>query len=271
MPKPRKARKATEVEPMCPSDGVPESSLKSREVALTEELNALASLGRAKNELLNTVAHDLRAQLGAIFIWLTVLRHSSTDNDKAVHAMDVIETSAGTLAALLDELQDAMSILSGRLKLDTQRLQLGPVVEAATHAAQEAADGREVHVEMVLAPEAGLVSGDALRLQQVVERLLSNAIKFTPEHGRIVVRLEASGGQARLSVIDSGQGISPERLPQVFERAPRPESEGRSRGGNPGLGLAIAHELVRLHGGTLEASSPGPGQGSTFTVTIPRM
>ena len=262
----RKTRRGAEISPAGTSGALhPES----RGEELSEELNALAALAHAKDGFLNKAGHDLRAELSAIFIWLAVLRHSNTDKEKAAQAMEVIEASSRRLAYLLDELQDTMSILSGRLKLETQPLRLSAVVEAAADATRAAADARGITVVSFLEPDASLVFGDAARLQQIVENLLSNAIKFTPENGRISIRLEASGGRARLSVIDSGQGISPELLPLVFARAPRPESEARSRGGKPGLGLAIAHELVRLHGGTLEASSPGQGKGSTFTVTIP--
>jgi two-component system CheB/CheR fusion protein len=235
----------------------------------TEEVRALAALGRAKDLYLNKVAHDLRTRLGAILIWLAVMRQSSGDKEKTAHGMDVIEESAHKLAELLDELQDVMNILSGRLDLDPRPLRLESVIEAAERELRPKAEEKKIRVEKLIGPETHVVSGDASRLQQALEALLSNAIKFTPEGGRISIRMEVTGAHARLSVIDHGMGISAELLPHVFARAPRPEIIARSQGAKPGLGLAIAHELVRLHGGTIEASSPGPGKGSSFTLTIP--
>jgi signal transduction histidine kinase len=248
---------------------VPESGKTPREAELEQALDSLARLAGAKDEFLGQVAHDLRAQLGGVFVWLDMLRRSGPDAEKAARAMDAVESSSRRLADLLNELQDVMSILSGKLSLESQALRLAPVVESAVTAAQKGALAKGIRVETLLDPEAGPVSGDASRLEQIVNILLSNAIKFTPENGRIWVRLSEHGQQALLSVTDSGAGISQDLLPWVYLRVPNPGTLDRSRGGNRGLGLTIAHELVRLHGGTLEAESPGPGMGSTFTVAIP--
>jgi CheY-like chemotaxis protein/two-component sensor histidine kinase len=181
----------------------------------------------------------------------------------------MIERSTKTLAKLIDDLLDVSRVIAGKLRLDSRPVQLGPIIEAAVEAAQPDAEAKTLRVERRVWPSTLIVSGDPVRLQQVVANLLSNAIKFTPEGGRLHVGLESTGTHARISVTDSGAGISAEFLPYIFERFRQADSTSTRRNKGLGLGLAISRHLVELHGGTIEAASPGEGHGSTFTVTVP--
>jgi PAS domain S-box-containing protein len=224
---------------------------------------------RAKDEFLAMISHELRTPLGAILIWSQLLRNEQLDEAGTSRALGMIERSTKTLAKLIDDLLDVSRIIAGKLQLDARPVQLGPVVDAAFEAAQPDAAARGVRLEKALPPEPLTVHGDPMRLQQVVGNLLSNGIKFTPEHGLVQVRLEAADMHARIQVRDSGSGINPQFLPYIFERFRQADSTSTRRNKGLGLGLAISRHLVELHGGTIEASSPGEDQGSTFTVTMP--
>jgi signal transduction histidine kinase len=224
---------------------------------------------RAKDEFIAMISHELRTPLGAILIWAQLLKAEELDAAAVARAVGMIERSTKTLAQLIDDLLDASRIIAGKLTFETRALDLRPVIEAALEAAVPAAQTKGVVIER--APIATLppVSGDAGRLQQVVGNLLANAIKFTTEGGRIEVGVERAGTVARVRVTDTGQGISPDFLPFIFERFRQADTTSTRKQKGLGLGLAIARHIVELHGGTIEAASPGEGRGSTFTVTLP--
>jgi signal transduction histidine kinase len=224
---------------------------------------------RAKDEFIAMISHELRTPLGAILIWAQLLKSDDLDPGAVTRAVGMIERSTKTLAQLIDDLLDASRIIAGKLTFETRPLELRPVIEAALDAAAPAAEAKGVRLERSLPGPLPPVGGDPGRLQQVVGNLLANAVKFTPEGGRIEVRLARSGTTAHITIIDSGSGISPEFLPFIFERFRQADTTSTRKQKGLGLGLAIARQIVQLHGGTIEAASAGDGRGSTFTVKLP--
>ena len=255
----------TDIEELKRAQGLDEQALKHDQAA-REEAEAA---NRAKDEFLAMISHELRTPLGAILIWSQLLRNDRMDEAGMTRALGMIERSTKTLAKLIDDLLDVSRIIAGKLRLDSRPVQLGPVVDAALESAQPDAEAKGLRVERALSPATLSVAGDPVRLQQVVANLLANAIKFTPEGGRVEVGLESTGTHARITVTDTGAGINAEFLPYIFERFRQADSTSTCRNKGLGLGLAICRHLVELHGGTIEASSPGEGHGSTFTVTVP--
>jgi CheY-like chemotaxis protein len=191
------------------------------------------------------------------------------DRPTVERAVEAIERSASTQAQIVDDLLDASRMVRGLLNLDVRAVDLVPVIEAAIGAVRTAAQARGIEIAAVLMPRAGSVSGDPGRLQQVVWNLVSNAIKFTPQGGRVEVRLEKDGAGVAISVKDTGAGIDPAFLPHVFERFSQADSSSTRAHGGLGLGLAIVRHLVEAHGGTVAVASEGPGKGSVFTVRLP--
>jgi signal transduction histidine kinase/ActR/RegA family two-component response regulator len=226
---------------------------------------------KAKDEFLAVVSHELRTPLGAILIWTQLLRQEGVDEATVARALGIIERSTKTLAQLLDDLLDVSRIVSGKIRLEPRSVDLPSVLQVAVEAAQPAAEQKGVALAAALERPLLPVSGDPVRLQQVVSNLLSNAIKFTPSGGRIDVRLDRLARLARIQVSDSGMGIRPDFLPYIFEHFRQADSTSTRENPGLGLGLAIARHLVQLHGGTIEAESPGEGLGSSFTVTLPLM
>jgi PAS domain S-box-containing protein len=255
----------TDIEELKRTQGLDELALKQDQAARAEAEAA----NRAKDEFLAMISHELRTPLGAILIWSQLLRNEKMDEAGMARALGMIERSTKTLAKLIDDLLDVSRIIAGKLRLDSRTVQLGPVIEAAVEAAQPDAQAKGVRLERALPPAMISVDGDPVRLQQVVGNLLSNAIKFTPEDGRLHVALEATGTHARITVTDTGAGINAEFLPYIFERFRQADTTSTRRNKGLGLGLAISRHLIELHGGTIEAASPGEGHGSTFTVTVP--
>jgi PAS domain S-box-containing protein len=225
---------------------------------------------RIKDEFLATLSHELRTPLNAILGWAQILRkQQAVKTDDLQRGMEAIERNARAQVQLIEELLDLSRIISGRIRLDVQRLVLADVVLRAIESVEPAAHAKGIRLEKILDPLAGLVSGDPGRLQQVVWNLLSNAIKFTPKGGRVQVVLERENSHLALSVSDTGVGIAPDFLPHVFDRFSQKDSSTTRSYGGLGLGLAIAKQLVELHGGTLRAKSPGEGRGATFIVQLP--
>ena len=227
-------------------------------------------LARMKDEFVSTLSHELRTPLHAILGWAQILRkREALKTDDMQRGMEAIERNARAQVQLIDELLDLSRIMSGRIRLDVQRLMLAGVIEGALESAEPAARAKQISLEKILDPRAGPVSGEPARLQQVVWNLLGNAIKFTPKGGRVQVLLERVDSHLELSVSDTGIGIPADFLPHVFDHfSQRDGSTTRSYAGL-GLGLAISKQLVELHGGTLRAKSPGEGQGATFIVSLP--
>lgn len=172
-------------------------------------------------------------------------------------------------AQLIEDLVDISRIVSGKLRLDVRPMDLTPVVQAAVDAVRPAADAKQISIQIIREPFIGPVTGDPTRLEQIIWNLLSNAVKFTPREGSVEVHLRQSESSAEIAIRDTGIGIRPEFLSHVFERFRQADSTTTRAHGGLGLGLAIVRHLVELHGGTVPAESPGPDQGSTFTVRLP--
>ncbi len=226
---------------------------------------------RAKDEFLATVSHELRTPLTAILGWARMLQGGTLDEPTAVRALDSIERNAESQNQLIGDILDFSRIISGKMRLDVGQVELASVVEAAIDVVSLAADAKGIRLQTTLDPKAGPVSGDRERLQQVMWNLLSNAVKFTPKGGRVQVRLARINSSVEISISDTGQGISPEFLPYVFDRFRQADQTTTRRQAGLGLGMAITKHLVELHGGTIRAESPGEGQGTTFVVKLPVM
>lgn len=224
---------------------------------------------RLKDEFLATLSHELRTPLNSILGWARLLRTRDFDEDTTARALETIERNAKLQAQLIEDILDVSRIIRGKLRLNICAVNLVAVIEGAIDAVSPQAEGKAIQLETAFDSSVNTVSGDPNRLHQIVWNLLSNAIKFTPEGGKVQVRLESAGSHAEIKVIDTGIGISPEFLPYVFDRFRQADGQSTRSYGGLGLGLAIVHHLVELHGGNVCAESRGEGQGSTFTVKLP--
>ena len=224
---------------------------------------------RMKDEFLSIVSHELRTPLNAIVGWAQLLNTGKADAADLKEGLSVIQRNARIQTQIIEDILDMSRIISGKVRLEVQRIELPGVIEAAMESMQPAADAKSIRLQKVLDPHVGQVSGDASRLQQVVWNLISNAIKFTPKEGRVRVTLERVNSHVEIGVSDTGEGIKPEFLPHVFERFRQADSATTRRHGGLGLGLSIVKHLVELHGGSVQALSAGEGQGSTFRVMLP--
>jgi PAS domain S-box-containing protein len=224
---------------------------------------------RVKDEFLATLSHELRTPLNAMLGWAHLLRSGRLDPETSRRAVETIERSTRLQARLIEDLLDVSRIVTGKLRLESAPVDLPAVITAAVEVIRPAADAKSIRIDTDLDPQIGPVVGDAGRLQQVVWNLLSNAVKFTPRGGLVEVILERAGSEADISVRDTGRGIPPEFLPQVFERFRQVDSSTTRAYGGLGLGLAIVRHLVELHGGSVRAQSAGEGQGATFSVRLP--
>jgi signal transduction histidine kinase/ActR/RegA family two-component response regulator len=223
-----------------------------------------------KDEFLATVSHELRTPLNAVLGWARMLGAKQLPPGRAPHAIASIERNASALAHLIDDLLDVSRIVAGTLRLAPLPVDLAAVAQAAVDGVRPLAAAKKLDLVFSREPEPlEPVSGDASRLQQVIWNLLANAIKFTPEGGRVDVFVGRSNGHMEVRVVDTGQGISPDLLPHVFERFRQAGDATTRRHTGLGLGLAIVHQLVELHGGTVRAASDGVGRGATFTVRLP--
>jgi nitrogen-specific signal transduction histidine kinase/CheY-like chemotaxis protein len=257
-----------------PGAAVSEQDHEKAEVLRLERRLADAEAAcRQRDELLSIASHALRTPLTAILGWVNLLRAGELDPATSARAIDVIERNARRQADLIADLLDATRILTGRLRLNRERVDLKSVVDAAVAGARASAEAKNVRLQAALDAAATAVSGDSDRLQQVVVILVSNAVKFCGDHGRVEVRLERVASFAELRVRDDGAGIAPTTLPHLFDRLPQGSDgepiEGDRNRGQLGLGLSIARHLAELHGGTLSAASEGEGRGATFTLRLP--
>ena len=223
-----------------------------------------------KDEFLALLSHELRTPLGAILVWLGLLRQGGFDPAEKERALEIIERSARSLERIIEDLLHASRIAAGGLMLHPQLLDLRTVVQVAVDAA--AGDAALKGLSLAWAPgtSAMWVKGDPGRLQQAVSNLLSNAIKFTPAGGDVKVTLDVLDQQARLRVVDNGEGLSPAFLPFAFERFRQQDSTSTRAHHGLGLGLYVVRHVIGNHGGFVSAESPGPGRGSTFTMLLPR-
>lgn len=226
---------------------------------------------RLKDEFLATVSHELRTPLTVILGWASMLRAGQLESSAVQQALDTIERNAQAQKQIIEDLLDVSRIITGKLRLDIRRVEPVSLIESAVEAMRPAAAAKGVRLQKVLDTGLSHISGDRARLQQVIWNLLANALKFTPRDGRVQIRLERINSHVEIVVSDTGQGISPEFLPFVFDRFRQADSATTRAYGGLGLGLAIVRHLVELHGGSVRAESEGDGQGSTFTVMLPLM
>jgi signal transduction histidine kinase/ActR/RegA family two-component response regulator len=248
------------------------SSDADRERLLNSESKARSEAERAnrmKDEFLATLSHELRTPLNAILNWAHILRTEPFSPDQNAMGLEIIERNSKTQVQLIEDLLDVGRIVSGKVRLDVQPVDLASVVNAAVDTVKPSALKKQIQLTSVLDPLAGPVRGDPARLQQVVWNLLANAVKFTPEGGRVNVSLERVNSHVEITVTDNGSGIDPEFLPFVFDRFLQADSSTTRRQGGLGLGLSIVKNLTELHGGTVSAKSPGVNQGATFRVQLP--
>lgn len=230
---------------------------------------AAEAANRIKDEFLAVLSHELRSPLNPILGWAKLLRTKKLDAAKVDYALETIERNAKLQTQLIEDLLDVSRILRGKLSLNSAPVNLVDVITSAWETVRLAAEAKSIQIYTSLDPSTGYVLGDATRLQQVVWNLLGNAVKFTPDGGQVKVCLELLGSYAQLQISDTGKGISPEFLPYVFESFRQADATITRRFGGLGLGLAIVHHLVELHGGIIQADSPGEGQGATFTIKLP--
>lgn len=234
------------------------------EIARTEAERA----NRLKDEFLATVSHELRTPLNAVLGWAALLANEKiVDLQEIRRGLKVIEKNARVQAQLIDDLLDLSLIVSGRIRLDMDRIDVLPAVRSAIEAVRVSAEQKRIEITEVL--DLTTVRGDTSRLQQIVWNLLTNAIKFTPEGGKIHVAVRSVDSRVVISVTDTGIGIRQELLPIIFEQFRQGDNSLTRKYGGLGIGLAVVKSLVELHGGYVEVHSAGEGQGATFTVSLP--
>ena len=250
-------RKQTEIE---------REQLLERERFAREQAEAA---NRIKDEFLAVLSHELRTPLNPILGWTVLLRQGELDQQRTAIALETIERNAKLQTQLIEDLLDISRILQGKLSLSIQVVDLAATLEAAKETVRLAAESKAIAIQTELESSTRSVLGDANRLQQVFWNLLSNAVKFTPAGGQVQIQLTFSDTDAQLTFKDTGKGIPPEFLPFVFDTFRQADGTTTRRFGGLGLGLAIARQIVELHGGTVSAASLGDGQGATFSVRLP--
>ncbi|MHC5745055.1 MAG: hybrid sensor histidine kinase/response regulator [Nostoc sp.] len=246
-------------------------------ISLQQKTEQAQQANRIKDEFLAVLSHELRSPLNPILGWARILQKSHQDAAKTQYALETIERNAKLQAQLIEDLLDVSRILQGKLSLNTVPVGLNFTIKAALETVRLAAEAKSIQIQTIFEPNVGPVLGDSGRLQQVVWNLLSNAIKFTSQGGRVEVRLETikdevdthSAEYTQITVSDTGRGISGDFLPYVFDYFRQADGTTTRKFGGLGLGLAIVRHLVELHGGTIQAASPGEGQGAVFTVKFP--
>jgi len=243
---------------------------RAEHLAREQSLRARAEeAGVLKDQFLATLSHELRTPLTSILGYARMLRDGTLPAAAAGRALDVIERNARAQVQLFNDLLDVSSVMLGELRLEPHAVLLPAVVEAEVEAARDEAERSRLTLEYEVIESVPPVTGDAGRLQQIVRKLLSNAIKFTPPGGRVRVRVDRADDEARLVVSDTGVGIAPAFLPHVFDRFRQADSSMTRVYGGVGLGLTLVRDLVELHGGRVTAESAGDGAGATFTVRLP--
>lgn len=246
---------------------------QARAQALAEELRVARDRAeqatRVKDEFLATVSHELRTPLNAIVGWAHMLATGSLSSEKASHAVQTIVRNATAQTQIIDDLLDVSRIITGQLRLDVDFVDINQVVSAAIDVVRPGAEAKGITFQWLLNPDAGVIKGDAGRLQQILWNLLTNAVKFTPRGGRIHVTLHREDSHVLVEVADTGKGIHPEFIDRVFERFTQHEPVQSRHTGGLGLGLAIVKHLVELHGGTVAVHSDGENTGATFIIKLP--
>jgi PAS domain S-box-containing protein len=249
-----------------------EAANRDRLQLLESEREARSQAERAsrmKDEFLATLSHELRTPLNAVLGWANILRLGKVQGEELEQGLDTIERNARIQAQIIEDLLDMSAIISGKVRLDVQRVDLPAVLKESIETLRATAEAKGVRLQTVVDPFAGPIYGDPNRLQQVFWNLLSNAIKFTPKGGKVQVLLGRVKSRVEVSVIDTGEGIAAEFLPYVFDRFQQADASTTRRHGGLGLGLAIVKQLVELHGGNVHVKSGGIGLGATFAVSLP--
>jgi len=226
---------------------------------------------RMKDEFLAVLSHELRTPLNAIVGYARLLRGGILSEDKVERGLETLERNATALTQIVEDVLDVSRIVSGKIRLDVQPVELPFILDNAVATVQPAADAKGVRLQTTIDPRVGPVSGDRDRLQQVAWNLLTNAVKFTPRGGRVQIVLQRVNSHVEIAVSDTGIGIRPDFLPFVFDRFRQAEGGITRKAGGLGLGLAIVRHIVEMHGGTVDASSAGEGMGATFRVRLPVM
>ena len=224
---------------------------------------------RAKDEFLAVLSHELRTPLTPVLGWVRMLRTGTLAPEATERALDTVERNTRLQAQLVEDLLDVSRIIAGKLSLNLRPVALGPIVDMVIEGAAASALAKSIIVTRQVEPDLPRIEADANRLQQVVANLLSNAVKFTPAGGRVEVGVARAGDDLRLTVADTGDGLAPEVAPHIFDRFRQADSTITRQYGGLGLGLSIVRHIVERHGGTVQATSEGPGHGTTFTVTLP--
>ncbi len=227
--------------------------------------------GRLKDEFIEALGQELRPPLNSILGWSRLMELGRLDPGEMQSAGQTISRNARQLAHLVDDLLDLSAVTSGKIRVDPEETDICEIVEAALDTLQPVAKARGVQLRKEFSKPECLVFGDPHRLQQVIWHLVSNAIKFTPRGGLALVSLRSEDAVCEITVTDTGTGIASDLLPFVFDSFWRADTSPERRMSGLGLGLALAKRFVELHGGTVTATSAGPNQGSTFTVTLPRV
>jgi signal transduction histidine kinase/ActR/RegA family two-component response regulator len=245
---------------------------EERERLLESERAARAESERAsrlKDEFLATLSHELRTPLNAILGWAQLLRARARDPKEIAQGLQTIERNARAQAQIVEDLLEMSRIISGKLRLDVQRIDLRPVIDTAVQSVKPAAEAKNIQLLTTVDHHTQSIAGDPARLQQILWNLLSNAIKFTPRDGRVEVALRTVESHVEVTVSDTGQGIRREFLPFLFDRFRQADASTTRQHRGMGLGLSIVKSLVEMHGGTIAAHSDGEGQGAMFTITLP--
>ncbi|MDQ6860788.1 MAG: ATP-binding protein [Verrucomicrobiota bacterium] len=242
---------------------------KLAEEALRGARDAIRKESQRKDEFLGMISHELRTPLNAVFGWTRLMQENVLNEDERKEAVNSIMRNAEAQARLIEDVLDITRIINQKLSLDRAVLDVVPIVREAVEAVQPSADVKGIALEAVLDADELLVDADRMRLQQVVLNLLTNAVKFTPRGGQIRVRATRDRAFAMVEVTDTGKGIDADLLPHIFERFRQGDSSSTRHHGGLGLGLTIAHQLLMLHGGTIEVESEGHDKGSRFSVLLP--
>jgi signal transduction histidine kinase/CheY-like chemotaxis protein len=266
---PPRTGRGTEVERLARALGRMGDALRQRAAELERVVGELEAASRAKDQFLATLSHELRTPLNAVYGWARMLRGPALDPAVTARAIAAIERNAAAQAQLINDLLDVSRIVTGKMQLDVRTVNVNDVVRGALETVRLAAEAKGIDLQTALDPHPALVRGDPARLQQVVWNLLVNAVKFTPREGRVRVSVHAPGAHAVIMVRDTGQGITPDVLPHVFERFHQADSGSTRTHGGLGIGLALVRHLVELHGGSVRASSEGQDRGATFVVELP--
>ena len=253
------------------TDDIRQQAERNELLARTDRARQEAeAANRLKDEFLMTLSHELRTPLNAIWGWTRILQRSPThDPARLTRGLEVIERNARAQLKLVEDLLDISITVTGKLRLQVQPVDLSHVVSAVADAMRPAAEAKQIVLESRIDPMARRVSGDPDRLQQALWNLVSNAVKFTPAGGRVLVQLAAAGPEAEIAVTDTGPGIPAALLPVIFERFRQGDSGTAREFSGLGIGLALARSLVEAHGGTVEAASGGQGRGATFRIRLP--